>query len=325
MGTETDGSVTSPAAACGLVGLKPTIGLVSRTGIIPISASQDTAGPMTRTVADAALLLTVMAGADPSDPATTAPHPLRPTAPVDYTRALDPKALVGARLGIPRTGWFGIDAHMDAIGVAAIARLRELGAVIIDPIELVAPPELSTAELEVMLTELRVQLEAYLGGRGADTHVRNLADVIAFNRNHAETELALFGQQLFEQAEAKGDLTSQAYKDARATCLRIARTEGIDRMMDAHALDAVVLPTQGPAWLIDPVGGDASVLACTTLPAVAGYPHITVPAGQYRELPVGLSLFGRPYAEAKLLGYAFAYEQATRLRRRPTYLPTVPA
>ena len=315
IGTETDGSITSPASCTSLVGLKPTVGLVSRTGIIPIAASQDTAGPMARTVTDAAILLTAIAGADPKDPAT------RAAKPEDYTKYLDRGALRGARIGVPRTGWFGINRNMDAIAEVALTELGRLGAVIVDPVELESPPALGVAELDVMLYEIKWLLADYLATRGPDTKVRTLADVIAFNKDHA-AELSVFGQELFERAQAKGPLTDKAYLDARATCLRLARDEGLDKVFAANRLDAVFASTSSPPWLIDPVNGDALSLGCTTLPAIAGYPHITVPAGFVRGLPMGISLIGPAWSEGKLLGYAFAYEQATKLRQPPRYLAT---
>ncbi len=316
IGTETDGSITSPASCNALVGLKPTVGLVSRAGIIPISSTQDTAGPMTRTVSDAAIVLTAISGPDPADPATAGAKP------EDYTRYLDPNALRGARIGVPRTGWFGLNRYMDQIGAAALLELKKLGAVIVDPIELLQPPELGAAEFEVLLYELKATIADYLRGRGSDVQVRTLADLIKFNEAHAKEELALFGQESFVKADAKGPLTEQAYLEARALCEKLARTEGIDKAMDAHKLDAIFAVTGSPPWLIDPVNGDAFGPSATTLPAVAGYPHITVPAGQVRGLPMGISLFGRAFTEGKLLGYAFAYEQATHHRLPPAFLPS---
>ncbi len=316
IGTETDGSITSPASCNSLVGLKPTVGLVSRAGIIPISSTQDTAGPMTRTVSDAAIVLTAIAGPDPADPATGAAKP------EDYTTYLDPDALRGARIGVPRAGWFGLNRYMDQIGEAAIAALKKLGAVIVDPIELPQPSELGAAELEVLLYELKATLDAYLRGRGSDAPVHSLADVIAFNDAHAKEELALFGQEHFVKAQAKGPLTDKAYLDALATCRKLSRTDGIDKAMDGNKLDAIFAVTGSPPWLIDPVNGDAFGPSATTLPAVAGYPHITVPAGQVRGLPMGISFIGRAFTDGKLLGYAYAYEQATKLRTPPPYLPT---
>jgi amidase len=318
LGSETDGSIVSPASCHALVGVKPTVGLVSRAGVIPISPSQDTVGPLARTVTDAALLLAALAGADPLDPITASQPPAR----VDYARALDRKALAGARLGVPRTGFFGVSRAMDDLCERALGELRAAGAVLVDPIDLPLPPELGAAELEVLQTEIKAALAAYLATRGADTHVRTLADVIAFDRAHARDEMLRFGQELFEAADKRGDLSSKSYTDARALCLRVARTEGIDRAMDAHQLDAIVAGTNGPPWLVDPLIGDAGSPSCSTLPAVAGYPHVTVPMGTYVGLPLGLSFFGRPFSEAKLLGYAYAYEQRTHLRTPPRFLPT---
>jgi amidase len=324
VGTETDGSIISPASLCGLVGVKPTIGLVSRTGIVPIAASQDTAGPMARTVADAAALLTALAGPDPADAATIEPHPRRPPAADDYTRYLDAGALAGARLGVPRAGFLGVNRHVDALMTAALDRLRALGAVLVDPADLVPPPELDAAELTVLLTELKAQLAAYLATRGPEVKVRTLADVIAWNRAHADRELALFGQELFEEAEATRGLDDPAYREARATCLRLARGELLDKVMTEHRLDAFVAPSHIPAWLIDHLHGDLNRPPyAPPLAAIAGYPHVTVPAGAVRGLPVGLSFFGAPYREGALLGYAYAFEQATHHRQPPRYLPTV--
>ncbi len=291
------------------------MGLVSRTGIIPIAASQDTAGPMARTVTDAAVILTAIAGSDPADRATAAAKP------EDYTKYLDRNALAGARIGVPRKGWFGLNRNMDAIAEAALKDLAKLGAVLVDPIEIDSPPALGLAELEVLLYEIKTQLADYLATRGPDTKVRTLADVIAFNRDHA-VELSVFGQELFEQAQQKGALTDKAYLEARATCLRLARDEGLDKAFAANKLDAIFAGTGSPPWLIDPVNGDAFGASCTTLPAVAGYPHITVPGGFVRGLPMGISLFGPAWSEGKLLGYAFAYEQATKHRAAPKFLAT---
>jgi amidase len=323
IGSETDGSIVSPASCNGLVGIKPTVGLVSRAGVIPLSASQDTLGPMARTVADAAALLTAIAGPDPDDPVTTAPHKLRPTVAEDYTRYLDAKALAGARLGVPRKGVFGISRAVDAVMTAALAKLTELGAVLVDPAELVAPAELGSAETDVLLTELKVYLDKYLAGRKADAHVHSLAEAIAFNTEHADRELAIFGQEFFEQAEAKPGLADKAYLAARAKCVQISRVQLLDKVMNRHKLDGFVAPTSSPAWLIDPVNGDSGGgISSSTLPAVSGYPHVTVPGGHVHGLPVGLSFFGRPFSEGKLLGYAFAFEQATKHRTPPRYLPT---
>ena len=324
IGSETDGSIVSPSSCNGLVGVKPTLGLVSRAGVVPLSASQDTLGPMARTVTDAAILLGVIAGSDPDDPATTAPDKARPTGPVDYTTFLKPDALKGVRLGVPRKGYFDVQRGVDALMRGALADLKGAGAELVDPAELVAPPELGAAELEVLLFELKAYLNKYLGARKADAHVHSLAEAIAFNQANAARELPIFGQEYFVQAEAKAGLTDKAYLAARAKCLDIARTKLLDKVMADHKLDAFVAATNGPAWLIDLVNGDSGGgVSCSTLPAVSGYPHVTVPAGQVRGLPVGLSFFGKPYTEGKLLGYAFAYEQVTKHRRAPRYLPTV--
>ncbi len=319
IGSETDGSIVSPASCNGLVGIKPTVGLVSRSGVIPISGSQDTLGPLARTVTDAAILLTAIAGPDPTDAVTTA----RPAQAIDYAKGLDAGALKGARLGVPRAGFFGVSRRVDALMVTALAKLTELGAILVDPAELKAPPELGPAELEVLLTELKAQLTAYLNKRGPDTKIRSLADAIAFDKANAEREMRAFGQENFEAAQGKGSLTDKAYLDARAKCVKIAREQLLDKVMADHKLDGFVAATNGPAWMIDPINGDAGSLSCSTLPAVAGYPHVTVPAGDIGGLPVGLSFFGAPYTEQKLIGYAYAYEQATKLRKRPRYLATV--
>jgi len=324
IGSETDGSIVSPSSCNGLVGIKPTLGLVSRTGVIPLSPSQDTLGPMARTVADAAALLTAIAGPDPADPATTAPHKARPAKAIDYTKYLNPKALAGARLGVPRKGFFGASRGVDDLMTVALAKLTALGAVLVDPAELAAPPELGPAELEVLVTELKVYLDKYLGARKADAHVHSLAEAIAFNKQHADRELVIFGQEYFEQASAKTGLADKDYLAARAKCVQITRDQLLDKVMAEHRLDGFVAATNGPAWLIDAVNGDAGGgVSCSTLPAVSGYPHVTVPGGQYRGLPVGLSFFGAPFSEPTLIGYAFAYEQATKLRRAPRYLPSV--
>jgi amidase len=326
IGSETDGSIVSPSSCNALVGVKPTIGLVSRAGVMPLSASQDTLGPMARTVADAAALLTVIAGPDPADPVTTAPHKARPAAAEDYTKYLDPKALAGARLGVPRKNFFGTNRGVDAMMTAALAKLKELGAVLVDPAELVAPPELFDAELEVMLTELKVHLNAYLGARGADAHVHSLAEAIAWNQQHAARELVNHGQEFFEQANTRTSLTDKAYVEARKKCLKIARELLLDKVMNDQKLDAFVAATNGPPGVIDPVNGDyTGGIGTSSLPAIAGYPHVTVPGGSYRGLPIGLSFFGRPFSEGKLLGYAFAWEQATKYRKPPRYLPTIDA
>ena len=316
VGTETDGSVVSPAAACSIVGLKPTVGLVSRRGIIPISSTQDTAGPMARTVADAALLLGAMAGEDPEDPSTLGASRHRES---DYTRWLDPKALQGARLGVARQ-FFGAHLLVDAQIERQLGLLRELGAVLVDPVTIPTLGQFGDAEMEVLLYELKAGLAAYLSTRGDEVPVRTLADIIAFNERHRDREMALFDQDLFLQAEAKGPLTDPTYLQAREQCRRLARVEGVEAVLSSHRLDALVAPTAGLPWLIDPVAGDAPGGGCSSLPAVAGTPHLTVPAGYVRGLPVGLSFMGPAWSEARLLALGYAFEQAARCRRPPGFL-----
>ena len=318
LGTETDGSVTMPASVSGLVGLKPTVGLVSRHAIIPISHSQDTAGPMARSVADAAALLDAIAGPDPRDPIT-----LRaPSRASSYLAGLDAKALAGARVGVVRA-LFGKSPHSDRVAEEAIARMRTLGAVIIDPVEIPTIDKLGQDENEVLLYELKADLDDYFKrfGRGAKVH--SLAELIAWNEAHADRELFWFGQDLLETAAKKGPLSNKAYQTSLTRSQRLARAEGIDRAMGQHHLDALFGPTSGPAGLIDPVAGDYGSFGASTLPAVAGYPHLTVPGGMVSGLPIGVSYFGRAYSEAKLLGIGYAFEQATHHRAPPKMLKTV--
>jgi amidase len=318
VGTETDGSIVSPAAANGIVGVKPTVGLVSRSGVIPISHSQDTAGPMARTVRDAALLLGALAGADRSDPASRTPGA---RFGADFLSGLRREALRGARIGVPRPVFFGFHPPTDALVEEALKLMRSEGATVVDPAPIANAAKIGDPELEVLLFEFKTDLNAYLEtltGAGP----RSLAELIEFNGKHADVELRDFGQETFVQAQKKGPLTHAAYRKARATCERLSRREGIDAVMTKHRLDALVAPTQGPAWLIDLVNGDSDAGGCSTPPAVAGYPHVTVPLGQVRGLPVGLSFIGRAWSEPLLLGLAYAFEQATHVRRPPTFAPT---
>jgi amidase len=316
LGSETDGSITSPASMCALVGIKPTVGLVSRAGVIPISSSQDTVGPIARTVTDTAIMLTAIAGSDPEDPATVAAKP------EDYTKHLDPNALRGARIGVPRKGWFGVLRPLDTVMTTALAKLAELGAVLVDPVELEVPPALAAAEGAVFLCEMKPAMNAYLARRGHPT-IHTLLDLILFNFEHADAELGWFGQEYFQQAQARAGLEDAGYAAARAQCLDIARDQLLDAAMQKHQLDAFAIVTGGLPWLIDSLTGDTIVGPNTTqLAAVAGYPHITVPAGSFHGLPIGLSLFGAPYSEGKLFGYAYAFEQATNHRVPPRYLAT---
>jgi amidase len=320
VGTETDGSIVSPSNNCGLVGVKPTLGLVSRSGVIPIAHSQDTAGPMARTVTDAAILLTALAGFGPADPATKA---LKNRPPVDYAQALDAKSLQGLRIGVPRKKLFGQSPHADALVEAALADFRRLGAVVVDPADIATAGETDESEFEVLLYEFKADLNAYLAALGSRTRYRTLADLIRFNEENRDREMPYFGQEIFEKAEAKGPLTEKAYRDALEKDLRLSRKEGIDKTMDEHRLDALVAPTSGPATLIDLVNGDYGPGGSTSLPAIAGYPDITLPCGHALGLPVGMSIFGRPWSERTLLRIAFAYEQATKHRRPPKFLATV--
>ncbi len=319
VGTETDGSIVSPASVCGLVGLKPTVGLVSRAGIIPISASQDTAGPMARTVRDAALLLGVLAAADARDAATQA----RPAdLPTDFTAGLGEPALAGARLGIFRGG-MALTPKTEAVLANAIAALRAAGAEVVDPVEIAGQKEMGDAEFEVLLYEFKDGLNAYFATLGPEAPVKSLEELIAFNRVHADKEMPYFGQELLEQAQAKGPLTDQAYRDALATCRRLARAEGIDAALAQHRLDALVTLTNGPAWLIDPVNGDSYTGGSSSLAAVAGYPSVTVPASHILGLPVGISFTGKAWSEARLLQLAADFERRTAARRQPEFRASV--
>jgi len=316
VGSETDGSIVSPSNNCGLVGIKPTLGLVSRTGVVPIAHSQDTAGPMARTVTDAAILLTALAGYDPAD--------LSGRPAMDYAAELAkaPKGLDGLRIGVPRKKLFGQSPAADALVEAALADLKKLGAVIVDPADIATLGETDDSEFEVLLYEFKADLNAYLAGLGAKTPYKTLKDLIRFNEENRGREMPYFGQEIFEKAEAKGPLTDQAYLDALEKDLRLTRKEGIDKTMDENKLDALVAPTSGPASLIDLVNGDYGPGGSSSFPAIAGYPDITVPCGEKWGLPVGMSIFGRPWSEPVLLRIASAYEQATRHRRSPKFVPT---
>jgi len=317
VGTETDGSIVSPSSLNGIVGIKPTVGLVSRRGIIPIAHSQDTAGPMARTVRDAALLLGAMAGADPADPATAR----APREPVDYTKALDPEGLRGARIGVARRR-FGFHPDVDAIMERAIGVLRQRGAVLVDPADEGNGERFGDAEFTVLLYELKADLNAYLERLGPGAPVHSLKEIIDFNERHRKEEMPYFGQENFLSAEAKGPLTSPEYLEALEKCRRLAGKEGIDALMDKHRLDAVLAPTGGPAWLTDLVNGDHFSGGSSSAAAVAGYPNITLPAGFIFGLPVGLSFFGRAWSESVLIRIAYAFEQATLVRRPPGFLAT---
>lgn len=324
IGTETDGSIVLPASASGVVGIKPTVGLTSRVGLIPISSSQDTVGPLGRTVADAAAVLTaIVTGADPLDPATSRSVD---KAGIDYTRFLDAGGLAGARIGVPRKVYFGYSEKADAVVEEAIRALRDLGAVVIDPADLPNAEHLTFlgTELMVLLYEFKTLLNAYLSRVGADLPVHSLADVIAFNEQHSAAELPYFGQETMLAAEAKGSLDEAEYRTALELNHRRSRQEGIDAVMDKHRLDALVMPTTTPAWKIDYVMGDHIQGMGTSPAAMAGYPLVTVPAGFVMGMPVGLLFTGRAYSEATLLRLAFAFEQGTKHRRPPRFLPEIP-
>jgi amidase len=316
IGTETDGSIVCPSSANGLVGIKPTVGLVSRAGIIPISHSQDTAGPMARTVRDAAILLGAIAGADARDTATTSSAG---KVEADYTRFLDANGLRGARIGVARK-YLGFSDAVDALMTDAIDAMKRQGAVIVDPVEIAADPE---GEFDVLLYEFKADLNAYLARLGPNAPVRTLADIIAFNDAHKDQEMPYFGQDIMTKAQAKGPLTDKAYIDALAKNHKRSRDEGIDATIAKNKLDAIIAPTGGPAWLTDLVNGDHFTGGYSTMSAVAGYPHVTVPMGFVRELPVGLSIFGTAWSEPRLIRLAYAYEQASRKRRAPRFIPSL--
>ena len=315
VGTETDGSVICPSSVNGLVGIKPTLGLVSRSGIIPIAHSQDTAGPLARTVRDAAILMSAMAGTDPGDQITAESQG---KSYADYGSFLDPKGLRGARIGVARK-YFGFNDAVDSLMENLIAEMKRQGAVIVDPADLDSHGKFNDSELTVLLYELKADLNAYLAGR-SDAAVRSLKDIIAFNERHKDAEMPYFGQDLFLKAEEKGPLSSKEYVDALEANHRLARKEGIDGVMDRFELNAIMAPSGAPAFLTDLIDGDADSHESSNAAAVAGYPNITVPAGFVSGLPVGVSFFGRAWSEPALLKIAYGFEQATKVRRAPRFL-----
>jgi len=317
VGTETDGSIVCPSTNCGIVGIKPTVGLVSRAGIVPISATQDTAGPMARTVTDAVVLLQAIAGADPRDAATSR----APAGAADLTRALNPDGLRGARIGVARN-MAGFHPDTDRLFDEAVAEMKRRGAEVVDPADVPNVKELGDPEFEVMLYEFKAGLNAYLASLGPKGPVKTLADAIAFNERNRDREMPYFGQETFLKAQEKGPLTTPAYREALEKCGRLSRAEGLDAVLDKNRLDALVAPTGAPAWVIDPVSGDHFVGGNSTPAAVAGYPAISVPMGFVFGLPVGLSFIGRAWTEATLVRLAFAFEQATHQRRPPRFLRT---
>ncbi|MGH7520347.1 MAG: amidase [Gemmatimonadales bacterium] len=302
VGTETDGSIVCPSGACSLVGVKPTLGLIDGGGIIPIAHSQDTAGPMARTVADAAALLGALSGRD-------------------FRASLDPAGLRGARIGVARKKFFGYSPEADKLVEAAIDVLTRQGAVLVDPADIPHLGEYDDSELTVLLYELKADLATYLASWAPNSRIKTLADVIAFNEANQEREMPYFGQEFFLQAQEKGPLTDQAYRDALAKDQRLSRTEGLDVVFTQQNLDAIVAPTGGPAWPTDLVNGDHFLGASSTPAAVAGYASVAVPVGYSFGLPVGMSFIGRANSEATLLKLAYAYEQTAKPRRPPRFLP----
>jgi amidase len=318
VGTETDGSVVCPSNANSLVGIKPTLGLISRSGIVPIAHSQDTAGPMCRTVTDAAILLGALADIDARDGET------RMSAGksfADYRKFLNPNGFKGARIGVHRKA-FGFNDAVDKLMTDCIDIIKKRGATVIDPADIPTQGKFDDTELEVLLYEFKADLNSYLVSLGPRAPVKSLKEIIDFNEQYRDREMPYFGQDLFIKAQAKGPLTDKAYRDALAKNRRLSRKEGIDFVMDKHKLDALIAPTGGPPWPTDWVNGDHFTGGYSTASAVAGYPHITVPAGYIFGMPVGISFFGRAWSEPTLIRFAYAFEDATKARRAPRFLPT---
>ena len=318
VGTETDGSIVCPSGTCGIVGIKPTLGVVSRSGIIPIAHSQDTAGPMARTVRDAAILLTALAASDPRDPVKWGGGAAYK--PTDYTQSLDPTGLRGARIGVARK-FFGFNDQVDKLMADAIDLMKREGATVVDPADLATHGKIDAPEFDVLLFEFKADLNKYLAALPAGDHPRTLKDLIDFNDKNKDREMPFFGQELFTKAEAKGPLTDPAYIKALKSSKSLSQSQGIDAVMMKNKLDAIIAPTGGPAWTTDLLNGDHFTGGSSTPAAVAGYPNIQVPAGYVYGLPVGISFYGRAFTEPKLLRIAYAYEQATRHRQPPRLLP----
>ncbi|MDJ0753516.1 MAG: amidase [Ardenticatenaceae bacterium] len=317
IGSETDGSIVSPSSANGIVGFKPTVGLVSRRGIVPISATQDTAGPMTRSVADAALMLEALAGKDAADAASEhIPADLN----TRFREYLNPNALKGVRIGVVRH-YFGKHPLEDQMMEEALATMSRLGAIIIDPVKIDTMGGWREAEFEVMLYEFKAGLNRYFQSRGGTASITTLAELIEFNNARPLLTMPIFGQEILQMAVEKGDLNTPAYLEALATCRETALEKGINAALHEHDLDVLVGPTRGPAWLVDPVNGDCSKSGSSGLAAVAGTPHLTVPLGLVHSLPVNLSFMGAAWADGPLLGVGYAFEQATQARQDPQFLP----
>jgi len=322
VGTETDGSVVCPSSANGLAGLKPTVGLVSRSGIIPISHSQDTSGPMARTVRDVAILLSAMAGSDPQDSATdVSTNGSQGKLFPDYTKFLAPAGLKGARLGVVRK-YFGFNDAVDQLMDKLLDEMKRAGAEIVDPADIPTIGKFDDSEMTVFLYELKADLASYLARRG-NSSIKSLKDVIEFNERNRDREMPYFGQDIFLKSEQKGPLNTKEYLDALAQNHQLSRTEGIDFVMDKFKLDALVAPTGGPAWLTDMINGDHVAGGSSSAAAVAGYPNINVTAGYLWGLPVGISFFGRAWSEPTLLKIAYSFEQLTKARQKPRFLPTI--
>ncbi len=319
IGTETDGSIVCPSSTCGIAGIKPTVGLVSRTGIIPISHTQDTAGPMCRTLRDAAILLGALTGMDTADSATA---DSREHSYTDYTQFLKEDGLKGARIGVVRRA-FGFSDDVDKVMEAALETMKKQGAILVDPAQIESAGKFGDSEFTIFLYELKADLNAYLAKLGPNAPVKTLKEIIEFNEKNSSKEMPYFGQDVFLKSEEKGPLTTQEYIDAVAKARDLARKEGIDATMDKNNLDALVGPTGGPAWLTDHINGDSFGGGSSSTAAVAGYPNITVPAGFVHGLPVGISFFGRAWSEPVLLRVAYAFEQATKVRKAPGFAPTL--
>jgi amidase len=318
VGTETDGSIVSPSSINGIVGIKPTVGLISRIGVIPISHTQDTPGPMARTVRDAAIVLSALVGIDAEDKVTS---DSRGKSSTDYTQYLNPKGLMEARIGVVRK-YFGFHPGVDKVINDALNVLKQQGATLVDPADIPTIGKFDDAEMTVLMYELKANMNAYFTRLGASAPVRSLKELIEYNEKNAKSEMPYFSQELFLKAEAKGPLTSREYIDALKLCRRMSRKEGIDATMKKFKLDALIAPTDSPAWLTDLIDSDHFIGGSSTMAAVAGYPSITVPAGFVFGLPVGISFFGRAWSEPTLLKFAYAFEQASHSRKPPKFLAT---